>query len=142
MKFVVILVTGLILLSCSNKKESCPLPKEKSKFEMYEMSEMAMLMEQMYADNERVKQRILKGDTLGKFPQHFLKINTAVMTDKQENDVFFKTHAKAYIASQQLIYADSANAKQHFNESIQECVTCHETKCGGPIVRIKKLFIK
>ena len=139
---VLVLVLAILFFSCSKKKENCALPKKDSKFEMYQMSEMAMLMEQMYADNERLKQRIIKGDTIGKFPQHFLKIHKAVMTDKQENDAFFKTHANAYIASQELIYNDPKNAKEHFNASIDACIKCHEVKCGGPIVRIKKLYIK
>lgn len=142
MRILLLVITSFLVVSCADKKESEALPKEEKKFEMYEMSEMAMLMEQMYADNERLKQRIIAGDTIGKFPQHFLKIHKAVMTDKQENDDFFKSHAKAYIASQELIYSDPSNAKEHFNASIDACVTCHEVKCGGPIVRIKKLYIK
>jgi len=142
MKIVVAVIVTFLVISCSDKKQNDPPPKEEKKFEMYQMSEMAMLMEQMYADNERLKQRIIAGDTIGKFPQHFLKIHKAVMTDKQENDDFFKSHAKAYIASQELIYSDPNNAKEHFNASIDACVTCHEVKCGGPIVRIKKLYIK
>lgn len=143
MKIAVTLLTVFLLFSCEKKKEQCELPKkEEKKFEMYEMSEMAMLMEQMYVDNERLRQRIINGDTIGVFPQHFLKIHKAVMTDKQENDDFFKKHANAFIASQTLIYEDTKNAKQHFNASIKECVKCHEVKCGGPIVRIKKLYIK
>lgn len=142
MRLLFFSIATLLLFSCEKKKEQCELPKEEKKFEMYEMSEMAMLMEQMYVDNERLKQRIVSGDTIGAFPQHFLKINEAVMTDEQENDEFFKEHANAFIASQTLIYEDSKNAKEHFNASINECVKCHEVKCGGPIVRIKKLYIK
>lgn len=144
MKKIVLLLIGISILACSKKKEeSCDLPKEDGKkFEMYEMSEMAILMEQMYVDNERLKQRIIKGDTIGKFPQHFLKIHQAVMTAKQENDAFFKEHAQAFITSQELIYNDPKKAKEHFNASINECVKCHEVKCGGPIVRIKKLYIE
>ena len=58
-------------------------------FEMYEMSEMAALMEQMYVDNQRLKERIMKGDTIGKFPQHFIRIHKAVMTDETDKDAFF-----------------------------------------------------
>jgi len=57
---------------------------------MYEMSEMAALMEQMYVDNQRLKERIKNGDTIGKFPNHFLQIHKAVMTDEQDNDAFFQ----------------------------------------------------
>ncbi|WP_235827820.1 hypothetical protein [Flavobacterium amnicola] len=142
MRLLVLVVASFLIVSCTDKKENATLPKKEGKFEMYQMSEMAMLMEQMYADNERLKQRIIAGDTIGKFPQHFLKIHKAVMTDKQENDNFFKLHANMFITSQELIYSDPNNAKEHFNASIDACVKCHEVKCGGPIVRIKKLYIK
>ena len=137
-----LIVTVSILFSCNKKQEDKTDSSGEKKFEMYEMSEMSMLMEQMYVDNERLKERIIKGDTIGKFPNHFLKIHKAVMTDTQENDDFFKKHAAEFIQSQELIYQDAENAKAHFNESIDACIKCHEVKCGGPIVRIKKLYIK
>jgi hypothetical protein len=132
--------------SCVEKKEiQAEVQKESSKssdFEMYEMSEMASLMEQMYVDNQRLKERIKKGDTIGAFPQHFLKIHKAVMTDDKENDAFFKEQAKKFIKAQELIYQDPQNAKAHFNKGVDACLRCHEVKCGGPIPRIKKLYIE
>jgi alpha-acetolactate decarboxylase len=109
---------------------------------MYQMSEMAALMESMYIENEKLKERIKKGDTIGQFPSHFLNIHKAVMTDESENDQFFKEQAALFIQSQELIYKDPKNAKQHFNEGINACVSCHQVKCGGPIPKIKKLYIK
>ncbi len=61
-----------MLYSCGGKTES-PADEAVSvadttdvvkEFEMYEMSEMAALMEQMYVDNQRLKQRIMDGDTM------------------------------------------------------------------------------
>lgn len=112
------------------------------KFEMYEMSEMAMLMEQMYVDNNRLKERIQNGDTIGEFPNHFLKIHSAVMTDPSENDAFFKEQARKFITAQELIYKDPKNAQKHYNDGVDACLKCHEVKCAGPIPRIKKLYIK
>jgi transcription termination factor NusB len=141
--YLVALLALTVLFSCNTKKEeSCKKPSSEKKFDMYQMSEMALLMEQMYVDNEQLKQRIIKGDSIGEFPNDFLKIHKAVMTDKQENDDFFKQHASEFIQSQELIYKDPKNAKDHFNASIDVCIKCHEVKCGGPIVRIKKLYIK
>ena len=111
-------------------------------FEMYEMSEMAALMEQMYVDNQRLKERIMKGDTIGKFPQHFIRIHKAVMTDATDKDDFFDEQAAKFIKAQELIYEDPTNAKQHFNNGIDACIQCHQVKCGGPIPKIKKLYIK
>ncbi len=147
MKQIFLLLTVIFcFISCKKEteKESCSSEKnsENKKFEMYEMSEMATLMEQMYVDNQRLKQRIQKGDTIGEFPNHFLQIHKAVMTDKTENDAFFKEQAAQFIRAQELIYEDPKNAKQHFNEGVNACIACHEVKCSGPIPRIKKLYIK
>lgn len=144
------LLVFLILMLCfSCKKEETEVNLEENgaatvekKFDMYKMSEMASLMEQMYKDNEKLKERIVKGDTIGSFPNHFLEIHAAVMTDEQENDAFFKAQAANFINAQKLIYEDPKNAKEHFNAGVDACVQCHEVKCGGPIPRIKKLYIK
>lgn len=150
-----IFVLSFFIFSCENlkngnsievlgievsKKDS--ISSNKNGFEMYEMSEMAALMEQMYVDNERLKERIIKGDTIGKFPQHFIKIHKAVMTDETDKDVFFNEQAAKFIKAQELIYQDPKNAKEHFNNGIDACIKCHEVKCGGPIPKIKKLYIE
>ena len=149
MKKLFSLLVLVVLSSCAKKQdkpteESCSSDVENtksSKFKMYEMSEMSALMEQMYVDNQRLKERILKGDTIGSFPNHFLQIHKAVMTDPNENDTFFKEQAANFIKAQELIYQDPKNAKQHFNDGVNACIQCHEVKCGGPIQRIKKLYI-
>ena len=146
MKKIISFVLVFGLFACQKKEEKveekkCPVEKEK-KLEMYQMSEMAALMEQMYVDNKRVKDRIQKGDTIGQFPKHFLKIYTAKFTDETENDLFFKQKAKEYIAAQQLLYSDQKNVKENFNAGVDVCLKCHANKCGGPIPRIKKLYIK
>lgn len=146
MKKILLLVLVFGLFSCQKKEEkkveeeNCSTDKGK-KLEMYQMSEMAALMEQMYVDNQRLKERIVKGDTIGQFPQHFLKIHKAVMTDESDNDEFFKIQAQKFITAQELIYKDPKNAKEHFNEGVDACIQCHKQKCGGPIPRIKKLYI-
>ena len=151
MKKIVVICLAFFVLSCQKevKKEEkkvvekkCDTASSGKKLEMYEMTEMALLMEQMYVDNKRLKERIIKGETIGTFPEHFLKIHSAKMTDEGENDDFFKEQAKKYIVAQQLIYNDPKNAKQHFNNGVDACINCHEQKCGGPIPRIKKLYIK
>ncbi|MGC4039879.1 MAG: hypothetical protein QM710_03545 [Flavobacterium sp.] len=146
MKKIIALVLVFGLICCQKKEEKkaeekAP-PKEEKKFEMYQASEMAALMEQMYVDNQRLKERIKKGEDLGIFPEHFLKIYTAKFTDETDNDLFFKVKAKEYIEAQQLIYSDPKNAAKNFNAGVDACLACHQQKCGGPIPRIKKLYIK
>ncbi|WP_246282411.1 hypothetical protein [Flavobacterium agri] len=153
MRYLIATFACALLVSCGSKEssdnqsavDSVAVAKDSAsgkKFEMYEMSEMAMLMEQMYVDNNRLKERIKNGDTIGAFPNHFMKIHSAVMTDPKENDDFFKEKAAAFIKAQELIYKDPKNAQKHFNDGVDACVQCHEVKCAGPITRIKKLYIK
>lgn len=125
------------------KKDTVTRTKTATKaFKMYELSEMASLMERMYAENSQLKLHIVNGDTLGQFPEYMLKIHSAKMTDDSDNDAFFKENAANFIKAQRTIYEDPETAKQHFNDMVTACITCHEGKCGGPIQRIKKLYIK
>lgn len=151
MKRYLLLLCAIAALGCAKKEKAAVEEKAsnekcadtaQSRFKMYEMSEMSLLMEQMYTDNVRLKQRILQGETIGAFPNHFLEIHKAVMTDPEENDSFFKSQAAQFIKAQELIYQDPKNAKQHYNEGVNACISCHQVKCGGPIPRIKKLYIK
>ncbi len=151
-KFLVVFVASIILFSCQKKevakvdvkKDSANCVSKEKKFEMYEMSEMAALMEQMYVENLRLKDKISKGETVGKFPEYYSKIHTSKFTDETDNDAFFKEHATLFIASQKLIYSvtNLENAKKNFNLGVDACIKCHENKCGGPIPKIKKLYLK
>ncbi len=136
----------VFVFSCQKKEEEkkvcAPKKTEEKKFEMYSMSEMAALMEQMYVENQSVKEKISKRETLGKFPEYYLKIHYAKFTDESENDDFFKENAKLYIESQKILYSNSTNKKENYNKGIDACIACHESKCGGPIPKIKKLYIK
>jgi len=140
-----VFLCGILFLGCKNATDAPAAEAKatpKKEFKMYEMSEMSALMEQMYVDNQRLKDRIIQGDTIGEFPQHFMKIHASAMTDEGDNDAFFKAQAAKFIAAQEKIYKDPKNAKQHFNDAVSSCVACHQGKCEGPLPRIKKLYIK
>ncbi len=140
-KICFILGLFCLMTSCQKKEEKKACAKEKT-FDMYQMSEMATLMERMHAHNQQLRERILKKDTIGKFPEFFNEIFTAKFTDESDNDAFFKENAIKYIAAQKLIYSDTTNLKKNYNDGLNACITCHQGKCGGPIPRIKKLIIK
>ena len=148
MKILVALIScTFIFTSCSNKQEKAVSTDVKndtvkaSKFEMYEMSEMAALMEQMYAYNTQLKERIINKDSLGTYPEAFDKLHSAILTEASDRDAFFNDQAIKFIESQKMIYTDVDNAEKHFNAMVNQCLECHTKKCGGPIPRIKKLII-
>ncbi|WP_177761054.1 hypothetical protein [Flavobacterium sp. I3-2] len=147
-KVLILLFASVLLFSCQ-KKNSEDLKtvnndtvEKKSKFQMYEMSELALLMEQMYAYNQQLRSRIIDKDSLGQFPEKFENIHTAMMTDPSDNDTFYQEQATKYIIAQKAIYDNPDVAQEKFNEMVESCLACHAKKCGGPVPRIKKLFIK
>ena len=136
----------MLLLGCQEKQPTEPVTKiqtqKKSSFKMYEMSEMAALMEQMYVDNQRLKEKIENNESdLGEFPDYYLKIHSATFTEPSDLDDFFKSEADRFLKAQELIYTDTAHAKKNFNNMVTACIECHTVKCTGPIERIKKLYI-
>lgn len=146
-KLLLIVLTVAFASSCQQKNEKIEAVTVKdsvadAKFQMYEMSEMAALMEQMYAYNTQLKERIITNQDLGSYPVAFDKLHTAVLTEASDRDPFFNDQAIKFIEAQKAIYADPVQAKDNFNKMVNQCLECHSKKCGGPIPRIKKLIIQ
>ncbi len=133
-------------MGCQEKQQPQPAitpAQNTSSFTMYEMSEMAALMEQMYAENQRIKQKIENNELdFGYFPEYYLKIHHANLTDPSDLDDFFKSEAHRFVEVQKLVYTDTTNIKDNFNSMVTACIECHQMKCTGPIERIKKLYLK
>lgn len=143
MRIFVFIGLCLICFSCKDTKavEQEVKPKESS-FELYKMSEMALLMEQMYVDNMRLKEAILTGDAVvDSLPAYYLSLERATMTDPSDRDLFFTTQLNLFLKAQRIVYEDPLDKKEHFNAMVASCIACHQVKCGGPIERIKKLLI-
>ena len=142
------LVALFLCLCVSCKKESKveaqpAVEHKESTFQLYEMSEMAALMEQMYVDNQRIRARIMEGLSIDNtMPSLHQRLFSAVMTDPSDKDLFFETQAQAFIQVEEAFYADpNQQTKEKFNAIVEACLSCHQKKCGGPIPRIKKLLI-
>lgn len=145
-KVLLTVLTVAFATSCQQKNDTNKAVTVKdtvadAKFQMYEMSEMAALMEQMYAYNTQLKERIKTNQDLGSYPVAFDKLHTAVLTEASDRDPFFNDQAIKFIEAQKAIYADPVQAKDNFNKMVNQCLECHSKKCGGPIPRIKKLII-
>jgi predicted nuclease with TOPRIM domain len=146
-KIVFYFVVGLSFINCQDKPQTSVSQEttttDNSSFKMYEMSEMAALMEQMYVDNQRLKEKIENNDNdLGQMPEHYNSIHSATLTEPSDLDDFFKSEARKFIVAQSLVYTETENKKENFNNMVTACIECHYKKCTGPIERIKKLYIK
>ncbi|CAM1352973.1 hypothetical protein [Tenacibaculum ascidiaceicola] len=135
---IIVLLMSLALFSCKEKKE-----EQKEELIMYQSSEMAALMNAMYEGNMTIKNKILEGESIGDFPETYLNIHSAVLTDPADRNISFEAFSKQYIQNMQQVYSGSKDSlKQNFNQAVNSCIACHKTTCTGPIPRIKKLLIK
>lgn len=140
------LVLLLILMVVSCKTDQ---PKENNEavsndeLIMYEASEMTLLMEKMFSENERLKAKIEAGEELGEFNKEYLKIHTAVLTKPTDRNGTFEAFSVALLNNQKAVFkVEKTEAKAQFNKMVQTCIACHKTNCTGVIPRIEKLTIQ
>jgi len=139
--FAVILVVGACNQNTAEtveKEEVAPAKKSN----IYEASELAQLMRDLHAKSVDWKTEIESGSEITPIPEWAKNIKTAEATDPNDlNDTFYAM-ATAYLASlQDFENADKASMKQYFNNTISNCVNCHQVFCQGPIPKIKKLYV-
>jgi len=141
-RIILLILVSFFFLSCdATKKEASKNNDEE--LVMYEFSEMALLMEEMYKTNEDLKRKIVNKEAIGDFSDKFLNIHSAVLTNPKDRDVSFEIFSKAFIENQQAVFSASPDeVKDQFNLMVNSCIACHKTTCSGPIPRIKKLLIK
>lgn len=126
----------LLIFSCQKKKS------EASDFKTRNHSELAVLMIQLEQNHKQMKSLLEQGKGLDSLvrvnPEQLL---SAKPTFESDVDSVFIHYANNYIkTAKQLMKAE--NQKEAYNQLVDACLRCHENKCSGPIVRIKKLYIK
>lgn len=106
-------------------------------------SELAVLMREMYDDSETIKQAILSGKFPPDFREKFRYLHSATPTDKDTKTEAYPDMAKVFEENLNQLYQEKDEKKRikRFNIVIQNCITCHQSHCPGPIKKIKKLNI-
>ncbi|MGB6083344.1 hypothetical protein [Moheibacter sp.] len=140
------ILSGFVFLSCFQKDDK-KYEADSSFSQVYEMSEMALLMEEMYSSLEKIRPLIEEQKSLEEFPSDFNKIHTAEMTPSFERTDEFKRLADLYLQNlNQLYNAETKNPNriEYFNNTVKSCITCHRSDAGciGPVSRIDKLMIE
>jgi len=141
-KLILLILGSIFFFSCDAAKKETPKNNDEE-LVMYEFSEMALLMEEMYKTNEDLKKKIVNKEAIGEFSDKFLNIHSAVLTKPKDRDASFEIFSKAFVENQQAIFSASPDeVKDQFNVMVNTCIACHKTTCSGPIPRIEKLLIK
>ena len=106
-------------------------------------SELALLMREMFDDGMRMKEQIENGDKLEVLAK-FEKIHTAQATEPDKAaSKKYKLYADAYLNMlEQLKASSKEDTEILFQGLVESCMNCHRAMCPGPMVRIKKLYLK
>lgn len=136
MKYTFFFISLLLLLFSCKEKEN-----KDTDFKTRPHSELAMLMLQMEQSHQDFKNQLEKGEKIQQLPMDYNLLLTSKPTFASDVDSVFFHYAKNYIkTANELVKAE--NQKEKYNQLVDACIQCHENKCGGPIVRIKKLYLK
>jgi hypothetical protein len=145
-KVLKILIFSLLLLnSCKNEEKIVETtPEKKVKYVIPKPSEMANLMNAMYAYNLQIKQQIMNGETPVVMPLDLVKLHSAEMSNGHGRTAVWNSHVNEFITAQQSVVdtLSDIELKMRYNDAINNCLACHKTECTGPIPKIKKLLIQ
>ena len=145
MKSIFYLLIVCAFCACNQKnKQLKPNEKADKIYDMYTPSEMANLMNEMYDYNLQLKQDIIDGQIPTEFPETFLNIHTAQLSDFKSRNETFKSLSVLYIQAEKEVFNPNSEEPiaTRFNTAVGVCISCHTTECTGPIPHIKKLIIK
>ena len=128
----------LILYGCANKPSSKGYPK--AILDPNPISEMAQQMREMTKELEVIKIKLEKNETLGENLLNFELIHQQQVTDISFDKPHIKPMSIAYH------YAVGEFNKEpsikNYSSIINNCSSCHQLSCQGPLVKINKLIIK
>jgi len=146
-KFSALLALFIFIISCnsfeSNDPKNDPVNSVED-FDLYVPSEMSVHMRKMIEINEEIKLKILAGDSLSEFPENFLNIYSAKLSETKNRNETFEAYSKVFIENEKEIFniKSTIPLKIRYNNAISTCIMCHKTECVGPIPVIEKLLIQ
>jgi hypothetical protein len=143
MKYTIALFLAFSFILNSCKKETTQDETKSSFQEVYQMSEMALLMEEMYVELDSIRPKLIENKPIGEFPQKFEKIDSAKMTETFARTNEFKNWSNLLIQNFHNLYESDSNRIENYNNVVKTCISCHKSDAGciGPVSRISKLLI-
>ena len=128
----------LILTGCVNKTSSEDFPKVI--LDPNPTSEMAQQMREMTKELEAIKIKLEKNETLGKNLLNFELIHHQQVTDSSFNKPHIEPMSIAYDYAVGEFNKDPSI--KNYSSIINNCSSCHQLSCQGPLGKINKLMIK
>ena len=148
MKYTLMVVVGLLLVSCSVKHknnsdnkssdDNKEVTKQVDAVNPNGTSELALLMRQMTDELEGVKDKIGRGE------KFILDVNHSNLLVAKPTAAFMKKESYNGFAQTLIHQFNTLQAEpsiKSYNSVVTSCIACHEQSCPGPITRINKLYL-
>lgn len=135
---------GLFVLGVACSEEKTEIPKVDNIIQQpinpNGDSELALLMRAMEEEVKRIKDQVDKGEPITITINHEEILTAHATEPKKAASPEFKAFAAAYLqAIEALKTATPGQSATIYDQMVSSCMSCHQTMCPGPMMRIKKL---
>jgi cytochrome c556 len=141
--FTLLIFTVIVIQSCQEAPKEVVSTEQKvveKPLNPNGDSELALLMREMFTDVERIKAQVQNGEKVTVQVDHEKILSAHATEPAKAASAEFKTWGTAYLEGiETLKNASPENAEAVYTSLISSCMSCHQSFCPGPIVRIKKL---
>ena len=138
----VFLSINLTFTSCGQSEKSCS-KSEKVNIQPINPngdSELALLMRSMFDDLALMKEQVSNGDSVLVALDHKKILSAHATEPKKANSPEYKAFADGYLNVIEALNSAGSNERVDLYENlIENCISCHQVLCPGPIVKIEKL---
>ncbi len=136
MRFPQLLIFIFLIAGCNSGNEA----EKKVIIDPNPTSEMAQLMRDMTDELASIREKLINEEELDQNLLDFALIHEQEVTDPSFNKPHVKPMSEAYAYA---VDAFNENpTKSNYSAIINNCLSCHQLSCPGPVVRINKLKIK
>ena len=144
--FIFLLTITFLILSCTTKKETLETESlNKIELPTDSLSELRVLMYTMEAQMHVLKNDIKNKKTIdSSYFKNYQDLFTAQASEHVKRDSMFTHFGNDFLNQYNSLTKNSTplGIIDQYNAVVISCVSCHQTFCPGPIMRIEKLKLK
>jgi len=133
LKKIIYFIPLILVLSCNTKESS----EKKVIIDPNPTSEMAQLMRDMTNELASIRERLINEEDLDQNLLNFALIHEQEVTDPSFQKPHIQPMSEAYAYAVETFNENPT--KSNYTAIVNNCLSCHQLSCPGPVVRIKKL---
>lgn len=106
-------------------------------------SELALVMRNMFDEVFDLKKKLREGGDIDSIALYHESLYAQATEDGLEKSKAYQLYGDHFLKSYDLFLKSKGEDQiDLYNSMIQNCMNCHQSLCPGPMVKIKKLFLK